>query len=95
MNFSVRSSKDLGHALKRARLEKNLKQVDIANDTRVKQNAVSRLESGQSGVVVDLLFRILARLDLEIEIKPRQKTASQDIANIFKGSSQDISDVFK
>jgi len=72
-----------------------LKQVDIANDTRVKQNAVSRLESGQSGVVVDLLFRILARLDLEIEIKPRQKTASQDIANIFKGSSQDISDVFK
>jgi len=84
MKFSVRSSHDLGHAIQQLRRYKNVSQADLAGSVNAKQNAISRLEGGKPGVVVDLLFRIFAKLDLEIEIRPRQKTTSKDIAEMFR-----------
>lgn len=83
MHYYARSIDDLGHILKRVRIEKDLTQAELAESLGVKQNAISRLESGSVGVVLKLLFRLLAKLDLEIEIRPRQKTSAQDIADMF------------
>jgi len=90
--FRVRSAEDLGHGLRQARLNRGFTQTLLATKVGSHQRLVSRLETGGFSKTIDMLFRLLSELDLEIEIKPRQKTSSQDIADIFKN---DISNVFK
>ena len=84
MQKVARSADDLGHILKQKRLEADLTQTELASKVQSHQRLVSRLESGSKGRTVRLIFQILKVLDLEIEIKPRQKTTADDIADLFK-----------
>jgi HTH-type transcriptional regulator/antitoxin HipB len=80
---TIRSSEDLGHALRRSRLDGSMTQSEIANKSGTKQNAVSRIEGGNMGRTVQLIFKVLALLDLEIIIRPRSKSSAEDIENLF------------
>lgn len=84
MQKTARSSRDLGHILKQHRLAKEMSQSDVAEQTNATQISVSRIESGNVGQKMAQIFKILAYLDLEIEIKPRQKTSSRDVADMFR-----------
>jgi len=79
----IRSGDALGHSLRRIRLEQSLTQSDIAQRSGAKQNAISRIESGNFGRTTALIFKILAILDLEIVIRPRQKSSAEDIESLF------------
>ena len=73
MDKFIRSSKELGAALRMARKAKNLRQVDVAQKASIRQALVSDLETGATMARLDTVIRVLAALDLDLSIIPRQK----------------------
>jgi len=74
MGKIIRSSKDLGAAIRLARKSKSLRQVDVAQKASVRQALVSELENGATTAKLDTVMRVLAALDMDLSIVPRRKT---------------------
>lgn len=68
------SPKILGQILKSARSQKGLTQEQAGNLVGITQAMISRIERGETHIRVDTLFRLLAALELEMTIQPRDKT---------------------
>jgi len=73
MNKFIRSSKELGAAIRMVRKAKNLRQVDVAQKASIRQALVSDLETGATTARLDTVIKVLAALDLDLSIIPRQK----------------------
>jgi len=73
MEKHIRNSKELGEAIRRVRVYKNLRQIDIAKSASVRQALVSEIEIGATSAKVDTIIRILAALDMDLSIVPRRK----------------------
>jgi HTH-type transcriptional regulator/antitoxin HipB len=71
----VTSPKVLGQRLKAVRNQKGLNQHQAGNLVGITQAMVSRIERGESNARIDTLFRLLAALDMEMIVRPRE-TAS-------------------
>jgi len=74
MGKTIRSNKDLGAAIRLARKDKNLRQVDVAQKASIRQALVSELETGATTAKLDTVIRVLAALDLDLSIIQRRKT---------------------
>ena len=81
-NF-VRIPRDLGHAIRQARREKNLTQADLATRSGVWQETISKVEAGRGGTKLDTILALLAALDLELLVSTRSKGSTSDFDNIF------------
>lgn len=77
MKQKATSPKVLGQILKSARSQKGLNQSQAGNLVGITQAMVSRIERGESNARVDTLFRLLAALDMEMAISPREKMVDQ------------------
>ncbi|NOZ53162.1 MAG: helix-turn-helix domain-containing protein [Gammaproteobacteria bacterium] len=73
MEKIVRNNKDLGEAMRLARKNKALRQVDVAQRASVRQALVSDLENGATAARLDTVIRVLAALDMDLSIVPRRK----------------------
>ncbi len=73
MGKIIRSSKDLGAAIRLARKSMGLRQADVAQKASVRQALVSDLENGATTARLDPVMRVLAALDLDLSIIPRRK----------------------
>lgn len=82
-NF-VRSPRDLGHAIRQARREKNLTQADLATRSGVWQETISKVEAGRGGTKLDAILALLAALELELLVRTRRKGSASDFDNIFE-----------
>ncbi len=74
MGKIIRSNKDLGAAIRLARKDRNLRQVDVAQKASVRQALISELENGMTTAKLDTVIRVLAALDLDLSIVSRRKT---------------------
>ncbi len=83
MQKIARSAQDLGHILRQYRYKSEMSQTDLARRTQTHQRLISRLETGNKGRTLDVIFDVMRALDLEIEIRPRRKGSAQDIEDIF------------
>lgn len=77
MDYKVISPQSLGEALRAARKKKGMSQKEIGKSVGIDQPSISTIERGESSVRVDTLFRLLAALDMELVIQPRQKSLNQ------------------
>ncbi len=68
------SPKALGQILKSTRKQKGLNQYQAGNLVGITQAMVSRIERGESNARIDTLFRLLAALEMEMIVRPREKT---------------------
>jgi len=68
------SPESLGVALKEVRKQKGLNQTAAGKLVGIDQSTVSKVEQGSGGTQLDTLFRLLAALELEMTILPRDKT---------------------
>ena len=75
MDKAIRNNKELGEALRQARTEKDLRQVDIARKAGVRQALVSDLENGATTAKLDTVLKLLAALDMDLSVIPRRKAA--------------------
>ncbi|MDO7841748.1 helix-turn-helix domain-containing protein [Sphingomonas immobilis] len=82
MTHLARSSKQLGTLIHNARVHRALTQQALADLVGTGQKTISRIEGGQLGTKLETLFGILAALDLDMRIGPRDKGGA-DIGEIF------------
>ena len=66
MGKIIRNNKDLGEAIRRARKNMDLRQVDVAQKASVRQALVSDLENGATTAKLDTVMRVLAALDMDL-----------------------------
>jgi len=83
MSALARSPKQLGLLIQRHRKSRDLSQSDLADLAGLRQEMVSKIESGQPGSRLSSIYALLAALDLEMTVQPRTKSAPDDIADIF------------
>ncbi len=74
MGKVIRSNQDLGAAIRLARKQQNLRQVDVAQKASVRQALVSDIENGATTAKLDTVMRVLSALDLDLSIVPRRTT---------------------
>jgi HTH-type transcriptional regulator / antitoxin HipB len=77
----IRTSTQLGDAVRRARRKKRLSQTELAAVIGVRQATVSSLENGNGGTSLEIALSALSALDVEITIAARK--AGPDIEDIF------------
>ncbi|WP_230771783.1 helix-turn-helix transcriptional regulator [Sphingomonas sp. Leaf4] len=70
MRTSVRSSKLLGEALRRARRSAGLTQKELGQRTSLRQATISALENGE-GATLDTVFSVLTVLNLDLQLTTR------------------------
>lgn len=71
--MAIRSNKDLGAAIRRARKAQKLKQADLAMKASLRQPLISELENGTSNATMDTVLKVLAALELDLTVVPRRK----------------------
>ncbi|WP_340645565.1 helix-turn-helix domain-containing protein [Phenylobacterium sp.] len=83
MNSVIRTPKQLGHALREARVRTKLTQTEVALVSGLRQATISEIEAGEGATKVSTLCTLLAALNLELNLVPRNSDASQDIEDLF------------
>ena len=74
MGKIIRSNRDLGAAIRLARKQQKLRQVDVARKASVRQALVSDIENGATMAKLDTVMRVLSALDLDLSVVPRLTT---------------------
>jgi HTH-type transcriptional regulator/antitoxin HipB len=82
MDQVTRTPKQLGAALRRYRKQGGSTQSFLAERINKRQATVSSLESAGGGTL-DTLFAVLSALDLELVVRPRTKSTTERLGDIF------------
>lgn len=69
----IRNHKEFGEAVRRQRLQQNLRQRDLARKASVRQALISDVENGATSAKLDTIIKVLAALDLDLSIIPRRE----------------------
>jgi HTH-type transcriptional regulator/antitoxin HipB len=70
----ITSVKAFGQAVKRYRKLKKISQSEAGEPFRISQKVISSVESGVPGTQIETVFRILAALDLELYLRPKESS---------------------
>ncbi|ABR80042.1 TPA: helix-turn-helix domain-containing protein [Klebsiella pneumoniae MGH 78578] len=70
--MNVTSPKMLAQAVREARKQRKLTQREAAESMSMKQSTVSEFENHPEGTRLDTLFKLLAALDLELQVVSRK-----------------------
>ena len=79
----ARSPQQLGRLIQGFRRERGLNQTELADLAGLRQEMVSKIETGQEGVRLGTIYSLLAALNLEMTLTPRIKSSAKDIEDIF------------
>ncbi|PSU63071.1 helix-turn-helix domain-containing protein [Photobacterium phosphoreum] len=72
--MQITSAKMLANAVRDQRKTRNITQSETAKLVGIKQNTVSAFENNPDGTKLKTLFKLLAALDLELYLQPRNTT---------------------
>lgn len=78
----IRTSKTFGAAIARHRKKQGLTQSDLAAKVNARQATISDLENGKGGTRIEIMFGILAVLNLDIVLQNRD-VPQKSISDIF------------
>ncbi len=73
MQQIVRLPSQLGAVVQSRRLAKGLTQTELAKLSSTQQKTVSAIENGSDGTRLDTLLRVIAILDLDLQIASRRQ----------------------
>lgn len=82
MNMLARSPRQMGQIIQRQRKALGMSQTELAALTGVRQERISRIESGHDGAKIATICDLLAALGLEMTVGPRSKSSSADVRDI-------------
>lgn len=71
MQQIVRTSSQLGHAVRQQRQKQQLSQSELAAKAVVRQATISAIENGAPGTRVDTLVDVMAALGVELVMRDR------------------------
>jgi len=81
-NAKTRTPKQIGSVLRAERRAKGMTQSAVASRAGLRQELVSKIESGSAGTSISAICAMLAALDVEFAVQPRGRDAP-DIEDIF------------
>ena len=82
MNQVVRLPRQLGAIIQNERRRQGMTQQQLASLIGKQQKTISAIENGSQGTKLDTLLRVIATLDLDIQIVPRRPDG-QSIEDVF------------
>ena len=82
MNQVVRLPRQLGAIIQCERLRQGMTQQQLASLIGKQQKTISAIENGSQGTKLDTLLRVIATLDLDIQIVPRRPDG-KSIEDVF------------
>ena len=83
MSQIARSPRQLGNLIQRARRQRGLTQTELANLAGLRQEMVSKIETGHDSTRLSALYSLFAALDLDMLVDHRSSRPSKDIEDIF------------
>lgn len=83
MPHIARSPRQLGNIIQRTRKQRGLTQTDLANLAGLRQEMISKIETGHEGTKLSSIYALFAALDLELVIDVRSGRPAKDIEDIF------------
>lgn len=83
MSQIARSPRQLGNIIQRTRKQKGLTQTDLANLAGLRQELISKIETGHDGTKLSSIYALFAALDLDLVIDTRSASSKQNIEDIF------------
>lgn len=83
MSQIVRSPIQLGTIIRRARKKRRWTQSELADHSGLRQELVSKIETGHEGTKLSTIHAIFAALDLELVVEERNARRAADIEDIF------------
>lgn len=83
MNDLARDPRQIGALIRRARKNLRLSQQQLGEQTGLRQETISLIETGNPATRIETLLAVLAALDLEFQIAPRSKGWGREIENQF------------
>jgi len=66
--MQAKSVRELGAVLREARVARGQTQRELADEIKVTQSAISKVEKGYSGASIGLIFQMLRALDLPLTL---------------------------
>ena len=82
MNQVVRLPRQLGAIIQNERRRQGMTQQQLASLIGKQQKTISAIENGSQGTKLDTLLRVIATLDLDIQIVPRRPDG-KSIEDVF------------
>lgn len=79
----ARSPRQMGNIIQRTRKQRGLTQTDLASLTGLRQEMISKIETGHDGTKLSSIYTLFAALDLELVVDARSGRPVQDIEDIF------------
>lgn len=79
----ARSERQLGAILRRQRKQAGLTQTELGEKVHLRQATISKLEDGAPATQLRTLMAALSILDLELVVRPRSKSTSDEIEELF------------
>ncbi|QPH54663.1 helix-turn-helix domain-containing protein [Pontivivens ytuae] len=83
MDHIARTPKQIGDALRRIRRSQDQTQSETGRKAGLRQETLSKIETGNPATKIQTICDILAALDLELVIRERSKGAPDEIEDIF------------
>ena len=83
MSHIARSPRQLGNIIQRTRKQLGLTQTDHANLSGLRQEMISKIETGHEGTKLSSIYALFAALDLELIIDTRSGRQAADIGDVF------------
>jgi HTH-type transcriptional regulator / antitoxin HipB len=83
MDMIVRTTKQLGTAIRRTRRTRAMTQGSLGQKMDARQATISKLEAGEPGTQLQTLMDALTALDLELVIRPRTTVSTKAIEDMF------------
>jgi HTH-type transcriptional regulator/antitoxin HipB len=83
MDSFARSPRQLGVLIRYHRKARGFSQTQLADLAGLRQEMVSKIESGAPGSRIAAIYDLMAALDLDMTLTPRTRSTSADIADIF------------
>ena len=79
----ARSPRQMGNIIQRTRKQRSLTQTDLANLAGLRQELISKIETGHEGTKLSSVYELFAALDLELVVDKRSGPTSKEIEDIF------------
>ena len=77
MDYPLKTPTQLGAVLKGFRRDRKLTQANLGAKVGLPQNAVSEIESAPDRSSLSRVFKLLAALDLDLVVRPRQPNSKR------------------
>lgn len=83
MSQIARSPRQLGNLIQRARKQRGWTQTELAQLAGMRQELISKIETGHEGTKLSSIYALFAALDLELVVEPRSGRPTKGIEDIF------------